>query len=211
MKSYILAAALVAVPFIQSASAATTITNGSFESTPVTNPDQSFDTLGGSSVLAGWTVDGSIDLIRNYWQASDGSQSLDMNGFFAAGSIWQTVSGLVVGHAYNIFFDLSGNPDSGPTEKALRVSMGGSKDYKYDIAAHGTSHGNMHWATQVFRFTASSTEQVLTFASINDPNGAWGPALDNVSISEVPVPAGAPLLIGGIAALGALRRRRRSV
>jgi hypothetical protein len=69
----------------------------------------------------------------------------------------------------------------------------------------------MHWATEVFRFTASATEQLLTFASINDPNGAWGPALDNISINEVPVPAGGLLLVGGIAALGALRRRRRSV
>jgi hypothetical protein len=58
---------------------------------------------------------------------------------------------------------------------------------------------------------------MLTFASLVTTGGttanpaAFGPALDNISISETPLPAALPLfgsVLGGFSLFGWLRRRR---
>ncbi|MEO8242360.1 MAG: choice-of-anchor C family protein [bacterium] len=215
MKTLVLAATVAVLSFLQPATAAT-IVNGDFEQQTVSGDLQ---TLGiASTALTGWTVrSGSIDHVGSYWQASHGDQSLDMSGS-RAGAISQTVKGLVQGQSYQILFDLSGNPDAGSgSMKRLKVSMNPSKGgtFSYTYVTSGT-RDEMNWSEQVFSFVATSKKAVLTFAS--KTRSAYGPALDNVRfapadtehVSAVPLPAGAPLLIGGIAALGALRRRRRA-
>ena len=181
--------------------------NGSFEDVVVVG---AFDTYNaGDPSLTGWTIaSGSIDHIGSYWQSSDGVQNVDMSGNSPA-VISQTIIGLVVSQAYRIFFDLSGNPDGLPVIKSLDVSVGGpATTYTYDTT--GNTHANMNWVTNFFTFVATSTSQTLSFASVNDNFGYYGAALDNVSIAAVPLPAGAPLLLGGLVALAALRRRRRA-
>ena len=203
----IFAAALFALSFVQPSTAAT-IVNGDFEQGAVVG---GFTTLGaGSSGLPGWTITGSIDHIGSYWQPSHGNKSLDMSGT-GAGAISQTVKGLVVGKLYQILFDLSGNPDAGSrSQKKLQVSMSPGKGtaFTYTYSTTGT-RSNMNWTTKVFSFVATSKSAVLTFAS--KTNTPYGPALDNVRfLAPVPLPAGAALLLGGLIALAALRRRRRA-
>ena len=69
--------------------------NGSFENGPIIN--NGFITLyAGSTEIPGWTVDsGSIDLIGDYWTASDGSRSIDLNGdgLGAISQTFDTISG----------------------------------------------------------------------------------------------------------------------
>ena len=199
--------AVVACAWLALPSMAATIVNGDFEQTKVFDP---YVMLGaGSTALTGWTIGGTVDHIGSYWQASHGRQSLDMSGA-GAGSISQIVTGLVVGQFYQIMFDLSGNPEAGlRSQKKLQVSMtpGKGTPFTFTYATTGTRN-NMKWTGKVFSFVATSQKAVLTFAS--KTNTAYGPALDNVRfVTAVPVPAGAPLLIGGIAAFGILRRRRK--
>ena len=192
---------------------AATVINGSFELgadpglyTTLTAVD--------TTSITGWTVaTGSIDYIGSYWTASDGSRSLDMNGL-TAGSITQTLTGLTPLQQYKVSFDLAGNPDAGPTIKTLSVTASAdSNSYTFDIT--GTSHAAMGWVTEAFFFTATGTSAVLSFASTvfaggTDANpAAFGPALDNVSVSATPLPAALPLFATGLGALGLLGWRRK--
>ena len=105
-----------------------TIVNGDF-SDPIVGGN--FSTLNGpnpggdTSFLPGWTVYGSIDHIGNYWNGpTPGAQSLDMNGYYYAGTISQTVH-LSSGSVATVDFYLAGNPDGGPATKTLGVSLTG--------------------------------------------------------------------------------------
>jgi choice-of-anchor C domain-containing protein len=204
--------AAVAVPL--GGAQAVTVINGSFEDG--INPG-AFTTLnsGDSTSIAGWTVSaGNIDYIGTYWTAADGSRSLDMNGL-EPGSISQTLTGLTIGQQYKVSFELAGNPAGGPTLKTIGVTAGaGANTYTFDTTNSTLSH--MGWVTESFFFTADGTTDLLTFASTTTgfsgnetyPH-AFGPALDDVSITATPLPAALPLFAGGIGLIGLIARRRK--
>ena len=191
---------------------AVSVINGSFETAPDPGP---FTTLGtGDTSITGWLVSsGDIDYIGSYWQASDGSRSLDMNGF-QPGSITQVITGLSIGQQYKISFDLAGNPDAGPDTKTLFVLAGVSANF-FDFNIAARDHDHMGWVTKSFLFTATGPEELLIFASTvlsggtDENKQAFGPALDNVSIAATPLPAALPLFAGGLGVIGLLARRRK--
>ena len=156
--------------------------NGSFEvGTFSANP---FDTLvPGDTRLTDWTIEsGSIDWIGSYWTASVGSRSIDLTGF-DAGAISQTLT-TTIGNTYIVTFDLSGNPAGPPTIKTLTVGATGAPTtgYTFDTAAAGNTLDDMKWVSQTYTFLETSASSVLTFTSTTD--GFWGPALDNVTVTE---------------------------
>ncbi len=183
---------------------AATITNGSFEGlgTP------GFVTENAPSLaITGWTIGGhSVDWINDYWEPQDGSNSVDLNGN-GQGSIFQTISDLIVNTTYKVTFYLGGNSDGAPTIKNVGVDVGlGQQAFTFDTT--GTDIPSpMNWAEYSYVFTATSTSQVLTFASLD--SGSFGAALDNVSISTIPIPASLPLLLAGLGGLAMIRRRRK--
>jgi choice-of-anchor C domain-containing protein len=183
---------------------AATIVNGGFEGAF----SSTFQTLGtGSTAITGWTVSsGSVDWINTYWQPAAGSYSLDLSGD-EAGSISQQLTGLSVGQRYRIKFAVAGNPDNAPTVKSLNVSAAvDNQTFTFDVT--GNSRADMGWLYNSFDFVAGSTSTMLSFQS--STTTAFGPALDDVSISAVPLPASALLLLGGLGALAGAGVRRRA-
>jgi choice-of-anchor C domain-containing protein len=186
------------------------ITNGSFEEG--TDPG-SFTTLGGgSTAITGWTVvgaDKAIDYIGTYWQAADGVRSLDLNGDFQTGGVEQTFA-TQSGQKYLVTFDLAGNPDSGPALKEMDVIMAigdtPQQTWSFDFDITSKDKQNMGWTKESFVFTADSEFTTLRFLSTM--TGAFGPALDNVSVNAVPLPASVLL---GVFAVGLAGRKLRKL
>src|SRR3989344_4158619 len=192
MQLFVLGVALAVILFAGVQTAFAVGTNGSFETG--TDPGAFATLVPGDADITDWTVvSGSIDYIGTYWVASDGGRSIDMNGT-DAGSISQDLP-TVLGATYDVSFDLSGNPAGGPALKELAVSANGdlAQNYSYDTAANANTPGDMKWASSTYSFVATTTSTTLTFTSLIA--GAFGPALDNVLITETlptppPPPAG---------------------
>ncbi len=189
---------LAATAIILSLTAKAGVLNGSFE-LGVDDPG-SFTTLdsGDNTSIYGWTVlgdvnvlGGNVDLIGDYWVSADGVRNLDLNGF-TPGGVSQTLA-TVVGATYVVTFNLSGNPDGAdfplghpywsPSGKVVLVSDGsGSQTYTFDTIVEGNSHGDMRWQLHSYTFVATGTSTPLSFTS--QIPGAFGPAIDNVSVTE---------------------------
>jgi hypothetical protein len=165
--------------------------NGDFES-----PQTSGILVTSDLVIPGfaWHLpDGAqIDIIRGYWPASSGSQSIDLNGW-VRGGIYQDFnfesSGL-----WKVRFDMAPNPDSA-TDKTLRVNLGMAGGDLVDMGTFSLPVGtrtrsDMQWVTletQPFFVDDLSALYRLSFTSLIE--GASGPALDNVRIVPVPEPS----------------------
>jgi choice-of-anchor C domain-containing protein len=185
--------------------------NGSFESAtvdPASNPIGFVGLNAGDKSITGWVVErDDIDYIGAYWQAANGVRSIDLDGLHP-GSISQTFD-TAIGSTYRVGFDLAGNPDGPPSIKRLRVSAGNEAAiFQFDVDGH--SRDRMGYEHHFFVFEATSSQSTLAFSSLTDPNAplpAFGPALDNVTVSPaIPEPGLSVFVLSGILMLAAKRR-----
>lgn len=148
------------------------LANGSFETVDPGFKEQFLTISAGEDKLPGWTVDsGSIDHIGNYWQADDGTKSLDMDGN-AVGAISQSFA-TVAGITYQVSFAMAGNPDGGGIKKLQVSADGQSADFTFDST--GKSATNMGWVTNGWSFVADDSTASLAFqslSSVGSPRGA---------------------------------------
>ena len=120
MKKFAFAVAAIALP---ASANAVPFVNGSFETGPATTRFTTLDP--GSTAMTGWTVGGGgVDYIGGYWNAQNGSRSVDLSGG-APGSISQTFD-TIAGQGYTVTFYLSGNGDNGVGPRTASVNATGS-------------------------------------------------------------------------------------
>jgi len=163
----------------------------------------------------GWTqfLDG-VDLIHNSYtqgpavlvSASDGVQYLDMNqaGASLNGGLFQTVAA-TLGTVYKLSLD---------TTAWSTNSIGGKLGYElYDpatntVLASGdyTDSVGGAWVTRTLSAAATSNSIGVRIQSLFATQAAMG--LDNVVLTAVPEPGTWALMLGGLAAVAGLARRR---
>jgi len=207
MRAVAVAVAMLAIS-TTGAKAANLLIDGGFEGG--TDPGVFTTYYAGDTGLTGWTIDGgSVDHIGTYWISAEGGRSLDLSGY-TAGSIHQDFA-TQIGKQYNVSFSLAGNPDN-PSDPIKNLDMGIDTgltlfphSYSFDTTGH--SDAAMGWETITFSFIADTNLARIFFTSLND--NPYGPALDNISVSAVPLPAALPLFFSGLAGLGLFGRRRR--
>jgi len=141
-----------------------------------------FCTSYGTEIPSWNIVSGSVDVVYSaYWQANDGSWSIDMAGD-SDGTLTQSFD-TTAGNEYHVSFALSGNPEGGPQTKTLNVGASGSpvQTYSYTVNFQHNPIPNMNYAQESYVFTASSSSSAITFQSVGDQ--AWGPVIDTVAVT----------------------------
>lgn len=193
------------------ATSATLVANGGFQAGIVGAGDFEQVTAVNSTTITDWTVSaGNVDWIHGYWEGSSGSTadySVDLSGFFSQGTIQQTIFGLVTGQFYSLTFDTALNPDFDDLPQSLAWTLGSLQGG----SASGILDPNIGWSANVFNFvwTEASTSALLVFTSTVGDNCCYGPALDNVALNAVPLPAALPLFAAGLGVMGYFGSRRR--
>jgi len=127
--------------------------------------------------------------------------------------ITQLVTGLIVGQTYDLFFYYAGAQQSnkdGITTEAWQVSLGNQTQSTPTLT--NVSHGFTGWQQIDMLFTATSTEELLSFLAIGTPNGLPPISLlDGVTLKQVSnVPEPGTLALGALGLLGmsAVRRKK---
>jgi choice-of-anchor C domain-containing protein len=178
-------------------SSANLIVNGGFE-TPVIG--QSFNTYyAGSTQLAPWEIlSGSVDIVRTFWPANEGQNSLDLGGY-SSGTLEQSFA-TVPGREYTLSFQYGNHPLN--TNASGRINVIGTTTLLDSVLNHSSStYPNMAWTPYTTTFIADSTTTTLRFTDLT--NSSIGFALDAVSVmstqttSTIHVPDGTSFTIIG--------------
>jgi hypothetical protein len=203
------------------AGASTIVVNGSFETGVPGDVAGSYNgnNYGAMPGFGGWDIWDDL----NGWQSVDGAPGIEAQtsgtlGFAAqdgdyyleldttSNSVMQQIVNLVAG-AYKLSFWYA--PRIGDTSTdGIGYTLGRLAAGSVNASVGDTVNG---WSHIVAEFTVQTAgAYALTFAAEGRSDGLGG-LIDNVSIdgiAAVPVPAAGFLLLGGLGALGALKRRR---
>ena len=160
-------------------------------------------TLAGGNIGAWSVASGSVDLIGTYWAAPTG-YSIDLDGN-SPGAISQDLS--LASGGYLLTFSLAGNPDGGSAIKSVEVAIDGvPHDFTFNTT--GQTRNSMGWVTESLYFSNTAATTTLSFTS-KDDGGPYGAALADISVTAVPEPEVAALMLAGLGMVGVMASRRK--
>jgi hypothetical protein len=182
--------------------------NGSFEIPGPINQYQ--DLPGGSTAITGWVTVGKTLEWYGTGQpggSQTGQYAVDLAGFQQAGSGVQQTFDTSAGSAYAVRF-FSGNLrfDGRDGTADIQVSVTGSTEPVFRVFHDATTSATTQWFEHSLEFVAAGPTATVQFFNDQNPFTHYA-ALDSVSVSLVPEPATAALLIAGLAGIVAWRRR----
>ena len=122
----------------------------------------------------------------------------------------QSVSGLKVGETYLLQFYQAASQQtglSGKTTEQWSVSLGGGTS-QISALQNTASQSASPWTTVAMRFVANATSETLQFVALGTPTGEPPVVLlSDVSMVDIPEPAGMAVVVAGL--LGFLWMRRK--
>jgi len=201
MHKKLISALLLATPLLSLADGSNLVLNGSFESVLIKSSNR-WEIF---SNVTGWTGGaGGIEVRNNVvGLASDGSNFVELDTT-ANSSMFQTVA-TQANQRYTLSFFYADRVGNGSVSNGLDWSLDGSQWSSVGGGNGGASHD---WKQLSVDFTASGATTLYFRAS--GRSDQLGTSLDQISItSAVPEPQSYALMLGGIAAIGFMARRRQ--
>ncbi len=198
---------LLCLGMVSMSHAAELVVNGGFEDPGAQIPEAGmFSTYLGGDSFGGWSVGGeSIDVHdTGHTDAHSGQYSLDLAGEHQPGSISQTLS-TTSGQQYTLDLWYAGHafhPYEGPA--MAEIYWEGSSIALLVIDA-SPDYQQMNWTHFQAQLTANSDQTLLELRGVTENGGV---IVDDISVSEVPLPASAWLF--GSCLLGLAGRLRRA-
>lgn len=206
MRQLILSAAL-SIPLLASAGPVNLLTNGSFEDVGMADGIQTLASGTWQNFLAlpGWTSNANGIEVRNNvsGSAQDGSNFVELDT--TRNSVAMQSVSTIVGAVYDLSFYFAARPGtSGRAADTNNITV-----YWNNVAlgtASGIGAGTVHnWLRYSYSVLGTGND-TLEFRAAGTSD-SFGGSLDNVSLN-VPEPGSIALVIGGLIAAGAARRRQ---
>ncbi|MEZ5505661.1 MAG: PEP-CTERM sorting domain-containing protein [Gammaproteobacteria bacterium] len=198
---------VTAIAFASAASFANAnlLTNGDFEA----NVGLSGTSWGVYQSIDGWNkFDGpGIEIQRNtVIAAQSGNQYVELDSHYNS-SMYQEISGLTVGGAYELSFWYHARTNNGYNDNGINVYWGDYLPGDVAVSIDGMKQVNTPgWIEQTVKLVASAETMFLMFAATGYSNSLGG-FVDNVSLTAVPEPG--TLALFGLGLMGLVLARRQ--
>ncbi len=176
------------------------------QAAPLFSDNFDSDTLGLNAIAfnGGWSVSGgTVDIIGapGFFDLLPGNgRYIDLDGSTGKSGIFANSIDVVNGMSYTLSFDLAGNNRAAGMDTVV-VNFGSGSQTFTRAATDG-------FQTFTMNYVATGTGKV-GFSFIDQGADNQGALLDRVSVAAVPEPETYGMLLGGLALLGVVARRRR--
>jgi hypothetical protein len=166
----------------------------------------------------GWiSNNGNVDWVNNHAYGitcfKNSKGCVDLDGSSGVAGLFQNATPfkLLGGHTYELSAEISGNQRGGNPDSFEFGFLKGKTSTLAGVlksaTVTGITSGSLYTLYTLF-FTPSSNISAKAFFYDTTGGDNIGPVLDEVRVTSVPLPAAAWLMLSGLAALGAVARRR---